>query len=57
MEIFALLGIFISAIFWMVVGWRAMIAQERLARAADHLLARRLFLDAQPVRSRDDEGI
>ena len=56
MELLALLGILISAIFWMVVGWRAMLAHERLARAADHL-ARRLFLDVQPILSRDENDI
>lgn len=27
---------FVSAIFWMVVGWRAMRAHERLAAAAEY---------------------
>ncbi len=27
---------FVSAIFWMVVGWRAMRAHERLADAAEY---------------------
>jgi hypothetical protein len=56
MEILVILGAVASAIFWMVVGWRAMLAHERLARAADHL-ARRLFLDAQPIPSRNEEDI
>lgn len=56
MEILVILGAVISAVFWMVVGWRAMLAHERLARAADHL-ARRWFPDARPIRSRDDEDI
>jgi len=41
-EILVLLGVLagvVSAIFWMVVGWRGMRAIEHLARAAD--LARR----------------
>jgi uncharacterized membrane protein len=35
---FAILAVFagiVSAIFWMVVGWRAMRAHERLAEAAE----------------------
>lgn len=28
------------AVFWMVVGWRAMRAHERLARAAEELVRR-----------------
>ncbi len=32
---FAILAAIFSAIFWMVVGWRAMSAHERLAAAAE----------------------
>jgi hypothetical protein len=56
MEILVILGAVASAVFWMVVGWRAMLAHERLARAADHL-ASRLSLDAQPIRSRNGGDI
>jgi hypothetical protein len=56
MEVLVILGAVASAIFWMVVGWRAMLAHERLARAADHL-ARRLHFEAQPILRGDDEEI
>jgi uncharacterized membrane protein len=42
-ELLVLIGILTavaSAIFWMVVAWRAMIALEHLARAAEHLARR-----------------
>lgn len=32
---FAILAAIFSAIFWMVVGWRAMRAHERIANAAE----------------------
>jgi hypothetical protein len=38
----AILGAIASAVFWMVVGWRAMLAHERLANAAEHLARRSL---------------
>jgi len=37
---FAILAVIVgilSAIFWMVIGWRAMRAHERLADAAEHI--------------------
>jgi len=36
----AILAAIFSAVFWMVVGWRAMLAHERLADAAE-LMARK----------------
>ncbi|MGA8270957.1 MAG: hypothetical protein WB919_05310 [Candidatus Sulfotelmatobacter sp.] len=46
MELLMVLGAIFSFIFWMVVGWRAMIAHERLAGAMEHLAPK---FDARPV--------
>jgi len=35
--LFAVLAGIFTAIFWMVVGWRAMRAHERLAAATEHI--------------------
>ena len=43
---FAILAAILSAIFWMVVGWRAMRAHERLADAAEQ--AARKLRDSDP---------
>lgn len=37
LAILAMTGGLITTIFWMVVGWRAMRAHERLARAAERM--------------------
>ncbi len=43
---FAILAAIFSAIFWMVVGWRAMRAHERIADAAERA-ARKMHETAQ----------
>jgi hypothetical protein len=40
-ELLPILGLIFSAIFWMYIGWRAMLAHERIAAAMEQL-ARRL---------------
>ena len=37
LAVLAILAAIFSAIFWMVVGWRAMRAHERLADAAEYI--------------------
>lgn len=37
LTILAMIGGLITTIFWMVVGWRAMRAHERLANAVEHI--------------------
>jgi hypothetical protein len=38
LAVLAILAAIFSAIFWMVVGWRAMKAHERLADAAEYIV-------------------
>ncbi len=37
---FAVLIALVTTVFWMIVGWRAMLAHERLADAAERLADR-----------------
>src|SRR4030095_9944156 len=44
LAVLAILAAIFSAIFWMVVGWRAMKAHERLADAAEYIASKRLHV-------------
>lgn len=48
-----LLGLF-SAIFWMVVGWRAMRAHEKLADSMEWLARQNYRKEQDSVSSRED---
>ena len=46
---FAVVIVIATTIFWMYVGWRAMVAHERLAKAAEDMARKMREREEQPT--------
>lgn len=57
LAVFVMIAAVVTTIFWMVVGWRAMIAHEKIAAAAQTALATTgIHEEKETASAKDEEG-